>query len=534
MSRYSASVYCAICGGPTSGHSAEPFVDYLSEPSIDSDDDSGWLGKVKLITQHPKSGRVFIVPRAEQEEANDFNVDFEENARIVRQDVTMMTVYDAGGQDPVVFPLHVDCYELLGKVVKPQKIDNAALYRVLTSHLPRLYYGPPNALDFEYGRLKKYQSDEWDTVPGLEYAVASPISIENVTSIIENLDDLLIAVVSKTLRLDPISPTEPLRIIVNRERGHDTKTTKARNETSERGRTGGLGQKKYSVPRDIPDAEWENKFTREFAWIREFLPPKEEIERRHVDRFLFCKAIFDLGGGRGFSAPEYRDTLRALHNRRRLWELCLKIVEEYIPHSQQRSAQQSEASSSPEATRSRATSSVPKSTPLAIDFFRRPLKGSIPWPCEPKELRDKSPIEASSMETLTLAARDSDLNNAVRFGVDANMQRFEIHFEDNGRKCSHCIGPRSTAMQYLYFDKSSELPDKITSCYVTMKHITPIGLRFNSRSQTITGGKPDEDETAYPPQRNRSGWMTGIFCQWSDRDSPDAKLTSFGVYYADD
>ncbi|PNP82742.1 hypothetical protein FNYG_03973 [Fusarium nygamai] len=92
MSGYSTSIYCAICGAPTSSHSTEPAIDYMSEPSIDSDDDSGWLDNVRLITQHHKSGRVFIVPRAEQEEANDFNVDFEENNRIVRKDVNMMTV----------------------------------------------------------------------------------------------------------------------------------------------------------------------------------------------------------------------------------------------------------------------------------------------------------------------------------------------------------------------------------------------------------------------------------------------------------
>ncbi|SCN74949.1 uncharacterized protein FFB20_04643 [Fusarium fujikuroi] len=469
--------------------------------SVDSDDDSGWLENVSLITQHHK---VFIVPRVEQEEVNDFNVDFEENTRIARKDVNMMTVYDVGGQDPLVFPFHADCYELLGKVVKPQKIDNAPLFRVLTFHLPRLLYGPPNVLDFNYGKLKRYQSDEWDTALGMEYAVASPISIENVTSVIEGV-----------LRKANKSNVPDNRSTYNIPTGPPPGRERSQNG-------------------DISDTEWENKFATEFAWIREFLPYKEEIERRHIDRFLFCKAIFDLGGGRGFNTPDYRDTLRALHNRRRLWELCSKIVQEYLPLSQQRSAQEPGANSSPEAARSRTTSSVPTSTPSTIDFFRKPIKGSIPWPCEPHELRNKSPIGASSMETLTLVARGSDLNNAVRFGVDANMQRFEIHFEENGRKWSHCISPRSTAMQYLYFDKSSAVPDRITSCYVTMKQNVPSGLRFISQSQTITAGKPEEDKTTYPPRTNWGGWMTGIFCQWLDRDSPDAKLASFGVYFADE
>jgi hypothetical protein len=117
-----------------------------------------------------------------------------------------------------------------------------------------------------------------------------------------------------------------------------------------------------------------------------------------------------------------------------------------------------------------ASTLVPRSTPTAIDFFKRPLKGSKPWPWDPKELRNKSPIQARSMENLTLAARNSDLHHAVLFGVDANMQGFEIHFEDNRRKWSHCIGPRSTVMRYLYFDKPLAFPDKIIlTAYLSYK-----------------------------------------------------------------
>lgn len=143
----------------------------------------------------------------------------------------------------------------------------------------------------------------------------------------------------------------------------------------------------YSVPKDISDTVWENKFSTEFAWILEFLPSKEEIERRQVDRFLFCKVINDLGSGRGFDAfkaRSYRDILRALHNRRRLWNFFSKIIEEYLPLSKQRSAPKPKAESLPQVSKSTSTpmasTLVPRSTPTAIDFFRRPLKGSKPWP----------------------------------------------------------------------------------------------------------------------------------------------------------
>ncbi|EXA43043.1 hypothetical protein NW761_002823 [Fusarium oxysporum] len=111
------------------------------------------------------------MPRAEKEDANEFHVDFEENTRIIPQDVNFMTVYDYGGEDPLVFPMHEDCYELLGKVAKPRKIDTAALYQVFTAHLPPPSHGSPNALDFDYGPAKEYQSKSWPNAQGIGYAV---------------------------------------------------------------------------------------------------------------------------------------------------------------------------------------------------------------------------------------------------------------------------------------------------------------------------------------------------------------------------
>ncbi|EXL91628.1 hypothetical protein NOF04DRAFT_16664 [Fusarium oxysporum II5] len=131
-----------------------------------------------------------------------------------------------------------------------------------------------------------------------------------------------------------------------------------------------------------------------------------EISARSGSRAnILCRRIF-LTCGRGFDAFKargYRGTLRALHNRRRLWSFFSKIIEEYLPLSKQRSAPKPKAESLPQVSKSTSTpmasTLVPKSTPTAIDFFRRPLKGSKPWPCDPNELRNKSPIQARSGES---------------------------------------------------------------------------------------------------------------------------------------
>ncbi|KAF5259038.1 hypothetical protein FOXYS1_10360 [Fusarium oxysporum] len=277
--------------------------------------------------------------------------------------------------------MHEDCYELLGKVAKPRMIDTAALYQVFTAHLPPPSHGSPNALDFDYG-------------PGEGMLSLSPVSIHDgqATDITESALKKAHKSIVRVIGRPPNVPTGPAA-----GRGCLEMYRPERANPTELGRTTINGEHERHLEittwlcmqstKDISDTVWENKFSTEFAWILEFLPSKEEIERRQVDRFLFCKVINDLGSGRGFDAfkaRSYRDILRALHNRRRLWNFFSKIIEEYLPLSKQRSAPKPKAESLPQVSKSTSTpmasTLVPRSTPTAIDFFRRPLKGSKPWP----------------------------------------------------------------------------------------------------------------------------------------------------------
>ncbi|EXL41030.1 hypothetical protein FOCG_16416 [Fusarium oxysporum f. sp. radicis-lycopersici 26381] len=212
--------------------------------------------------------------------------------------------------------MHEDCYELLGKVAKPRMIDTAALYQVFTAHLPPPSHGSPNALDFDYG-------------PGEGMLSLSPVSIHDgqATDITESALKKAHKSIVRVIGRPPNVPTGPAA-----GRGCLKMYRPERANPTELGRTTINGEHERHL--EITTWLWENKFSTEFAWILEFLPSKEEIERRQVDRFLFCKVINDLGSGRGFDAfkaRSYRDILRALHNRRRLWNFFFKIIEEYLP-----------------------------------------------------------------------------------------------------------------------------------------------------------------------------------------------------------
>ncbi|SCO81617.1 uncharacterized protein FRV6_05830 [Fusarium oxysporum] len=225
------------------------------------------------------------MPRAEKEDANEFHVDLK------RTPEEFHKTYDYGGEDPLVFPMHGDCYELLGKVAKPRKIDTAALYQVFTAHLPPPSHGSPNALDFDYG-------------PGMPSL--SPVSIHDgqATDITESALKKAHKSIVQEIGPLPNVPTGPAA-----DRGRLKMHRPGRANPTELGRITINGEHErhleitkwlcMQATKDISDTVWENKFSTEFAWILEFLPSKEEIKRRQVDRFLFCKVINDLGSGRG-------------------------------------------------------------------------------------------------------------------------------------------------------------------------------------------------------------------------------------------
>ncbi|KAF5711540.1 hypothetical protein FMUND_8935 [Fusarium mundagurra] len=278
-------VCCALCGCPTNNNSADDFVDCLSNPEFDLEPTTDWLWQVKLITQHRKSGRTFIVPRASQEDENNFSVDYEENARIVRQDVDMMTVNwsDPGRYHTVMSP--VDIHDGQATDITGSALRGAHKSNVEDTGPPR---NAPTGPAADRGRPPNAPTGAYQNYRTGPY--------HNQRAQHGN---------------HQIAPQ------ANRQGPRRNQRDKPKQNVQ---------WGKYAVPKDISDEEWENKFTTEFAWVLEFLPSKEEIERREVDRFLFCKAIHDLGRGRGFegfTSRVYRNTLRALHNRRRLWNLVL-------------------------------------------------------------------------------------------------------------------------------------------------------------------------------------------------------------------
>ncbi|KAF4458103.1 hypothetical protein F53441_111 [Fusarium austroafricanum] len=309
-----------------------------------------------------------------------------------------------------------------------------------------------------------------------------------------------------------------------------------------------------SAPEEISDEAWDHIFTTQFAWIAEFLPSKEELDRRQIDRIALKKALLDLRGGRGEGD---RKTLNGLRNRWRIWKLCTALLKKCSRRAEEREAVKAKQAAGPKVRTKEPA--PPKQSQVQVsrenglpplvfsqtstwmlktkavgmmDFFRKPMKGSKPLPCEPSSWKYDSIVNPSPMETLTIAARPTDLSNIVSLGVDDQMQRFEIQLDNNGRKTSHSIGPRSNTMKYLHFDKENQ-PEHIDSCYVTTMRKVPVGLRFvTNKHRQIIIGKPGADKLRYPPEGSLDQCLTGIFCQWSERDSPNSRLTALGVYYA--
>ncbi|KAG7434176.1 hypothetical protein Forpi1262_v004667 [Fusarium oxysporum f. sp. raphani] len=306
------------------------------------------------------------MPRAEKEDANEFHVDFEENTRIIPQDVNFMTVYDYGGEDPLVFPMHEDCYELLGKVAKPRKIDTAALYQVCTAHLPPPSHGSPNALDFDYGPVKEYQSKSWPNAQGIGYdcqgprSFAAPLHVD-CYEILEDaykprkvtlsaLYDTLTGYCSPTrnkhqpnsLDLDYGLPSGPFEVdMVNPNNEFALASPSHVDECIE-----DMVQELFRISRkskkskngNIPQTSFANgngekispsKIYADMSWAKHYLPRTGEMRKRRIDwkRLYMNLDLLGKGKGEGNFKPNVR---MHLENWRRIWSVCTRLLGECL------------------------------------------------------------------------------------------------------------------------------------------------------------------------------------------------------------
>ncbi|GES58305.1 F-box domain protein [Aspergillus terreus] len=230
--------------------------------------------------------------------------------------------YYTNSDKPVVFPMHLDCLQLLCRAITGctdiEALDKKALYD--TMHELTEF----STLKLPYGDIKGPDQD-WHCIPGEEYTVTCPNQLPELPSPLSKqfplsprnaLPNLSSKVLSDPFRKLALEITD---IILSYVPGGSLKAI--------------LNTSWVLNDRTRHERFWKQRIRHDMPWFWELHGMLEDPENEDVD---FKKFYFYLERE---TRPAYGMTsdFRGIANRRRIWEACERLVQRY--HEIQREAQ---------------------------------------------------------------------------------------------------------------------------------------------------------------------------------------------------
>jgi hypothetical protein len=158
-------------------------------------------------------------------------------------------------------------------------------------------------------------------------------------------------------------------------------------------------------------------------------------------------------------------------------------------------------------------------------------RGQVPtepeiWPSYPSRL---DPLMPTPVEALLFENTIDDRDYKIVIGVDVQFRGFEVRHEYKDKTMRQSIGI-TTAMHYFVIERS----EKITKCFVTGKHKIE-GIRFvTNKGRHFIIGRPGQIEKSLAREGRNGETIQGFHCHWSNKNTPNSTLTSFGVFTFDD
>ncbi|OJJ03998.1 hypothetical protein ASPVEDRAFT_764138 [Aspergillus versicolor CBS 583.65] len=136
--------------------------------------------------------------------------------------------------------------------------------------------------------------------------------------------------------------------------------------------------------------------------------------------------------------------------------------------------------------------------------------------------------DLAPMEALVFGRDEDELAAITEIAVDAQIGAFEVRYTNKPTKT---IGPRPLTMKSLPIDGAGG--ERIVAVGAAVGHITH-GIRFitNYNRQLILGScRPNQpSETVYACTDEKA--LCGIYCNWSSRSSPQARLQCIAGLFA--
>ncbi|KAM0549169.1 hypothetical protein ACHAPJ_009478 [Fusarium lateritium] len=288
-------VYCAICGAPAHEINIGSY-----DSSRVSQNSTQWLNRVNILGRGRERPRreteTFFTGPVEYSHYNWYDLDSPDNPVAEELDSDQIRVYDWTERHDLLVPFHYDCYKLLEKVAAPRKVIPQVIYETFKPHCAkRVSLG----LDYDYGDASACQDEYWKRTSGMEYLLASPTKVPHIKEFIKSI------LADSKLEESDESHAAPQKDDIHKD---------------------GL----ESLPSELMSSVLECLDYDNLCAIR-LASRGAELSKSQVDWFKLYKAMRAISKGQDMHHPF---TTAGLRNRRRVWDVCSRILEEYWPRKE--------------------------------------------------------------------------------------------------------------------------------------------------------------------------------------------------------
>ncbi|KAI1847957.1 hypothetical protein JX266_006070 [Neoarthrinium moseri] len=277
---------------------------YVSK--IANADEYGWLRIADESWSNPWYGS-----GTESDAESDAESEIETESGHSPEDVP---AYRSGDGDIIAVPFHAVCYELLKRVIEPDRYDMDILYETFNS-----LSASGSRLTLDYGAIEELQGQFWEVRRGTEEFVSHPLSIprlrEYYTHLPERNDPSLVPrglSPRKTTGNAPLErmPTELMLIIMSH---LDIYSFNHLREAS-----------RQAAQIRLDNAFWKHRLFQDMPWLFDF--PVDSQDGSSLDTVNWFRVYSDLYQASDSSSSR---KIHALANRRRIWGLCEHIAMVY-------------------------------------------------------------------------------------------------------------------------------------------------------------------------------------------------------------
>lgn len=234
------------------------------------------------------------------------------------------------------------------------------------------------ALDIDYGPVKAYQGQYWESHRGAESFMANPTEILSLDQIVENI--FQVSRVKGKSFPSPIGTSSSSNDAFSRLAPEIVYRIFSQLDTTSICHLSVASR--YIAHITSEPHFWKTRIDLDFGWISEVLDPKSKVTRETLDWRNVYRLLNSI------STKNHPEEVRGLFNRRRIWNLCSEMLDKYYLQKEKLDRARNDLDH-PEALDGAISSSMPR---LTFPEARETVTGRIALFQAWKDLKEVKPI----------------------------------------------------------------------------------------------------------------------------------------------